>query len=157
MSYVGIVTAAFLVGLTACTPINKATRPAPATSPATSPATQVRTAPPRPANAPPPAVERWFELNRMLADQLAPAKKDCRKVATAVREFTARHKAELRTSHEALVAWENTATRSAVMNFHARARPHVDRRIDAAIQCDNDSGARNAFDAWMKAVGVDDR
>ena len=153
MAKLGMLITTFLVGLAACTPVNQAKRPAPA-----APAARVQTAPPpRPANAPPPAVERWFELNRLLAEAIAPAKKDCRRIATAVRDFTNRHKAELRTTHDALTAWEATATRSAVMNFHARARPHVDRRIDAAILCDRDTGARSAFDAWMKAVGVDDR
>lgn len=105
----------------------------------------------------PPGVQRWLELSTQLGAQIFAAKRDCKRIATVVKDFTARHRAELAQVNRALIEWEQQVSRGAVDSFYTKARPHIDRRIDAAILCDGTTTARTAFDDFLKASGLDQR
>jgi len=142
----------------ACAPV--AGRTEPTASPADQPPPRVASSPNRAprAEAPRPAdVERWLSLTRELGDAIVTAGADCTRVASAVTLFTRSHGAAMLNLNAVVLEWESVAGGRASSRLYAEARPHINRRVDAAIRCDTRADARRAFDAYLKASGLDTR
>jgi len=109
----------------------------------------------KPKPSEPPAVVRWAELTEELAAELRAAGPSCSGVARTLTTFVGAHGAELKSTYQALAAWEQGSADQVVARFYDKLFPAVEVRIDAGVRCKHDPPTVEAFDRFFAAAGLD--
>lgn len=142
------------LSLLACASTGEATG---ATRGATKPAGVASTRQSRAEVQRPPLVSGWLASTQELGQALRAAGSDCGRVAAAVNAHTRSHGDQLGAMFEAVLVWERDVSRKTSQILYSEARRDINQRIDTAIRCDGTPAARRAFDAYLKASGLDTR